>query len=191
MTELADPYGDGRKHLAEGRPGRAIERFQRALARDRNSVLTLNGLGIAYAELGRYLHAERYFERALDLAPNDGLTLNNYASMLIAKGEPARARPLLEAAARRVLPAERQVVDGNLAIAAARLAEPVVPPLTRVAEAAPAPLGQGREARPCGPCASTRSARPSVHRAPGRPRPRRQAPRRPGRCLRTPCWPRS
>ncbi|MEZ5824380.1 MAG: tetratricopeptide repeat protein [Geminicoccaceae bacterium] len=113
-TAILDPYADGRKHLLAGRYGLAIERFHRALSLDRRSLDALNGLAIAYSETERFDHATAYLERALDIDPADPVTLNNYGRMLLARNEPIRARPLLQAAREAASGTERAIVLANL-----------------------------------------------------------------------------
>jgi hypothetical protein len=59
----------GRAFLAEQNYGLAITRFRDALAFEAGSAAANNGLGIAYASIGRDDLARRYFERAIAFDP--------------------------------------------------------------------------------------------------------------------------
>lgn len=59
----------GRTFLAEQNYGLAIARFRDALAFEAGSAAANNGLGIAYASIGRDDLARRYFERAVAADP--------------------------------------------------------------------------------------------------------------------------
>jgi tetratricopeptide (TPR) repeat protein len=61
----------GRQHLDAGRTGLAIEAFQTALVTGEAPAPAFNGLGVAFARLGRVDLAERYFQRATAIAPQD------------------------------------------------------------------------------------------------------------------------
>jgi len=72
---------DGRRMLAAGQPGNAAEAFQRALASGEEIAPALNGLGVAYARLGRPDRAQRYFEQAVAVAPGDARFAENLARL--------------------------------------------------------------------------------------------------------------
>ena len=129
---VADPYADGKRQLAAGRHGLAIQRFRQALAQDRGSIDVLNGLAIAYAGLGRTRIAEVYLQRALDLRHDDVATLNNYGRLLLEQGRLQDARQMLDLAARFASGAELEVVQANRA--------PLLQPATSGAADAPPPL---------------------------------------------------
>jgi Tfp pilus assembly protein PilF len=74
---VAEPYADGKRHLAEGNYELAAQRFGQALAQDGRSLDALNGLGVAYTRLRRFDSAETQFERALQIDPTNAATLNN------------------------------------------------------------------------------------------------------------------
>jgi hypothetical protein len=131
---VIDPYGDGKRHLAAGRAGLAIERFRQALAQDRDSLDALNGLAVAYARLGRTSLAETYLQRALDLRYDDVATLNNYGRLLTEQGRWQEARVMLAMAERSAGGPDSAVVQANLAaietprqLRPYRMAEPVSP----------------------------------------------------------------
>jgi tetratricopeptide (TPR) repeat protein len=111
---VADPYADGKLHLAAGRYDTAVERFAQALATDRTSLDAMNGLGIAYTRLGHFDIAQTYFERALQVDPTNVATLNNYGWSLTEQGRFQEAKPFLELALRHADQADAPVVTGNI-----------------------------------------------------------------------------
>jgi tetratricopeptide (TPR) repeat protein len=111
---VADPYGDGKHHLAAGRYELAVQRFGQALASDRRALGALNGIAIAYTRLGRFDIAQTYFERALRIDPTDTPTLNNYGWSLSEQGRLREARPFLELALRHAEQADAPVIAGNI-----------------------------------------------------------------------------
>lgn len=70
---------EGRRKLADGQPGGAIESLQRALSRGESVAPALNALGVAYARIGRLDLAERYIAEATSLEPSD----THYAANLV------------------------------------------------------------------------------------------------------------
>jgi Tfp pilus assembly protein PilF len=111
---VADPYADGKRHLAEGNYELAAQRFGQALAQNGRALDALNGLGVAYSRLGRFDSAGTQFERALQIDPTDAATLNNYGWTLIEQGRLREARPFLELARRHATEAEARVIAANL-----------------------------------------------------------------------------
>jgi Tfp pilus assembly protein PilF len=108
------PYDDGKRHLAAGRYGVAIERFGQALASDRRSLGALNGLAIAYTRLGRFDVGQAYFERALEIDAFSAATLNNYGRALIEQGRLQDARPFLQLALHHAAEADLTVIEANV-----------------------------------------------------------------------------
>jgi tetratricopeptide (TPR) repeat protein len=106
------PYERAKDFLREGRLGLAIQEFRAALAQEPQSVMALNGLAIAYDELGRPDLAERYFHRALGLKPDSAETLNNIGYSALRRGQVGRARTAFEQA--RSLAPEDGIVLANL-----------------------------------------------------------------------------
>lgn len=111
---VADPYADGKRHLADGNYELAAQRFGQALAHDGRSVDALNGLGVAYTLLGRFDSAETQFERALQIEPTNAATLNNFGWTLIEQGRLREARAFLELAHAHGTAAETPAIAGNL-----------------------------------------------------------------------------
>jgi Tfp pilus assembly protein PilF len=111
---VAAPYEDGKRHLAAGRYGLAVERFRQVLAGDRRSLDALNGLAIGYTRLGRFDVAQAFFERALEVDAFDVATLNNYGRALVEQGRLRDARPFLQLALDQAAPADGAVIAANL-----------------------------------------------------------------------------
>jgi tetratricopeptide (TPR) repeat protein len=111
---VAAPYEDGKRHLAAGRYGLAVERFRQVLAGDRRSLDALNGLAIGYTRLGRFDVAQAFFERALEVDAFDVATLNNYGRALVEQGRLRDARPFLQLALHQAAPADGAVIAANL-----------------------------------------------------------------------------
>ncbi len=70
-------YAVGRLDLAEGRVDSAIARFRQALQLDPNHVEALNGLGVAYGQIGRFDEAIDAFRSALASGPAAAHVLSN------------------------------------------------------------------------------------------------------------------
>jgi tetratricopeptide (TPR) repeat protein len=111
---VADPYGDGKQHLAAGRYELAVARFGQALTRDRDSLDALNGLAIAYSHLDQFDIAHTYFERALQIDATSASTLNNYGWSLAEQGRLREAKPFLELALRHAGRADAPIVAANI-----------------------------------------------------------------------------
>lgn len=73
---------DGRKALAADEYGLAIQQFQSALAAGETKAPALNGLGVAFAKLGRFDLAERYFQGAMAVAPEEARYRENLARLM-------------------------------------------------------------------------------------------------------------
>jgi Flp pilus assembly protein TadD len=61
----------GRIHLAQGRPAAAVTAFRQASYNAAHAGPAYNGMGVAYAQLGRQDLARRYFEMAVAADPVD------------------------------------------------------------------------------------------------------------------------
>jgi len=72
----------GRAHLAAGNTGLAIEAFQHALGTGEPAAPALNGLGVAYARIDRFETAQKLFEQAIALAPDNQQYAANMARLL-------------------------------------------------------------------------------------------------------------
>lgn len=91
-------FAEGRRLLEEGRAVEAVEAFRAALRKGGASVSGLNGLAIAYGELGKPDLAAEMFARALALKPNDPATLNNIGFAALRRADVELARHYLERA---------------------------------------------------------------------------------------------
>jgi hypothetical protein len=87
-----------RQELAEGQIGAAIEMFQQALSAGEERAPAVNGLGVAYARLGRADLAVRYFEEATAIAPADQRYAGNLALLLSSPSTLRRDEPALASA---------------------------------------------------------------------------------------------
>lgn len=95
----------GRRQLADNQPGLAIEAFQRALAGGEPIAPAVNGMGVAYARIGRFDLAQRYFEQAAASDPANPQYSENLARLmrspaLAMRREGDIARAALQTAAR-------------------------------------------------------------------------------------------
>lgn len=91
----AEALLQGRDQLARGEVAAAIASFRRAAQQPDAAVDALNGLGAAYARLGRADLAERYFREAADRDPSDPRALRNLARL---QDRPGSGAPRLAAA---------------------------------------------------------------------------------------------
>ncbi|MDE2410888.1 MAG: tetratricopeptide repeat protein [Sphingomonadales bacterium] len=78
-TELTNA---GRRALDQGNAGIAIDTFSRALASGEAPAPALNGLGVAFARIGRFDLAQRYFEKAAQIDPIEPRYQTNLARLM-------------------------------------------------------------------------------------------------------------
>ncbi len=71
----------GRRQLATGQFGLALETFRSVLRRNPRSAAAQNGLGVAYAKIGRADLARRHFEHALAAEPANTAFARNLARL--------------------------------------------------------------------------------------------------------------
>ena len=158
---------DGRDHLRGGRPGLAIEAFNRALASGQDPAASYNGLGVAYARLGRTDLAFRFFKKAALSEPDNAAYSRNltrlidspqFALAMMSQAAPvaapasAMASPALPAAqARNARIPGRLQRDGNHQFSLTTLpaADEVSPAASRSAGMAQCPRGKLRGKRVC------------------------------------------
>ena len=97
MSEVTEA---GRALLDAGQPGFAIDTFRKALAKGEAPGPALNGLGVAYARIGRQDLAVSYFKQAMVFDPGETRYAMNLerisataslAAAMPAQGEPAPA----------------------------------------------------------------------------------------------------
>ncbi|MDE2437511.1 MAG: hypothetical protein KGM49_14745 [Sphingomonadales bacterium] len=72
----------GRHALDQGNTGLAIEAFQRAAVSGEAPAPAFNGLGVAFARIGRFDLAQRYFEQAATLDPSEQRYQTNLARLM-------------------------------------------------------------------------------------------------------------
>lgn len=80
--DAASAIAEGRAHLAAGRTGQAIEQFQRALATGQEIGPAANGMGVAYARLGQFEQAHRFFAEALAVDPKNEIYQANIGRLM-------------------------------------------------------------------------------------------------------------
>jgi tetratricopeptide (TPR) repeat protein len=98
-TDQNSPYYTrGRNLLQEGRPAVAIKYFRKALGRGVGDVDTLNGLAIAYWEIGREDVGVKYFQKALAIDPANSATFNNVGYAALKSNELELADEMLSTA---------------------------------------------------------------------------------------------
>lgn len=112
--EAATPasIAEGRRLLEQGRAVEAVSAFRRRLREEGPDLQGLNGLAIAYSELGRSDLAADMFGRALALEPDDPVTLNNIGFSALRRADARLARRYLEKAQSRS--GELEEIEGNL-----------------------------------------------------------------------------
>lgn len=141
----------GRRQLADGQTGLAIESFQRAMAAGEPIAPAVNGLGVAYARMERFDLAQRYFQQAIAGDPANSHYVDNLARLMRSPALAARrdgdiAREALQAAA-GVSIAGKTTQAANAAAAVGKL-QRVSRGEVRIAsvppQAAPAAPGQAR-----------------------------------------------
>jgi tetratricopeptide (TPR) repeat protein len=122
-----------------GNYGIAISHLERELADRPESIAALNGLGAAYDQIGRFEVAQRYYFRALELAPDPTATLANLGYSNQLQGKPGEALQILELAL--YYGPHNKVANANMQAVARQLA---VPPAmaTSAANTINAPIAQ-------------------------------------------------
>ena len=77
----AEDVADGKDALRQGNMSLAVDAFRRAAINPQTAGEANNGLGIAYARLGRTDLAETHFAKAIALAPGDARFSSNLARL--------------------------------------------------------------------------------------------------------------
>jgi type IV pilus assembly protein PilF len=88
----------GYGYLENGQYGVALEKFQRALALDRNSSDAYLGMAETYARLAQYEKADTNYRKAIALADHPGSAHNNYGAFLCSQGRVPAAESEFQAA---------------------------------------------------------------------------------------------
>lgn len=136
MKYASEPEGYAAAQLAEGRQalqdsqyGQAIIAFRNAQRFPETAAAAANGLGVAYAQIGRPDVAEHYFELAVSQAPDDrrfSTNLDRLRFQLAAQQTVVAIRPALAAETPAGFMAERLVAafPGTVARAGIRVEQP-------------------------------------------------------------------
>jgi tetratricopeptide (TPR) repeat protein len=74
---MPSSLAEGREHLRANRNGLAIDAFNLALVRGEDPAAAFNGLGVAYARVGRNDLAYRFFKKANASAPDNPVYAGN------------------------------------------------------------------------------------------------------------------
>jgi tetratricopeptide (TPR) repeat protein len=80
------PFFQASVYLEMDSNSKAIVPLLKALEIDKNNVMVLGQLGLAYDRLGDYKSCDSIYEKALSLNPEDALLNNNYAYSLSERG---------------------------------------------------------------------------------------------------------
>lgn len=96
--KLAEMWTEWGESLSYRRDARAVNRFQKALALNRNSARALTGLGNYYAYTSQFANAIPQYRAALRNKPNDPVIQVALADALTYNGQPQGAVPLYRAA---------------------------------------------------------------------------------------------
>jgi tetratricopeptide (TPR) repeat protein len=91
----SDQLEAGRTALKEGRTVAAIDAFMIAKSFEGQAPAAYNGLAIAYSRLGREDLAERFFQEAVTLAPEETKYRSNLATFYSRHGMPRMNTPAL------------------------------------------------------------------------------------------------
>ena len=118
----------GRRLLGEGQTGLAIESFRKALAQGEPVAPAVNGLGVAYARIGRFDLAQRYFQQAMASDPANARYADNLARLMTSPAFALRREGDL---ARAALAASAEQ-DAQAKLAEARAAAPAAGQMQRV-----------------------------------------------------------
>lgn len=88
----------GVAYMNEQENEKALRKLQKALQIDPNYVDAHNAIAVLYARLGENALAEKHYSRAVKLAPNDSLALNNYGQFLCAQAQSDKADEMFQRA---------------------------------------------------------------------------------------------
>ena len=80
---LAKYTDEGRRQLADGQTGAAIESFRMALLSGEPSAPAYNAMGVAYARLGMFENSQKLFSMAIEAAPDEAKYRDNLARLMV------------------------------------------------------------------------------------------------------------
>ncbi|MEY4239520.1 MAG: hypothetical protein RL339_2121 [Pseudomonadota bacterium] len=182
----------GRQALSEGQLGAAIAALRLARLDPASTAEATNGLGVAYAQLGRDDLADRYFHQAAALAPQDprfAANLERFNQSRAARLAHAPPAPAAPAPAEQVLKAGIRGAVGGTSKAVTVSSRPAAPRVTVSVQtlASLVQVSPGRsQINPAGPVQVGKPARvamlsipwtlPAARSAPGQAVPRRWPP---------------
>lgn len=89
-------YQQGKRQLAAGSIGLAIDAFRQAVRAEPENIDALNGLAVAYDRIGRFDLSRRYYEQALGIAPGSAMLQHNFGYSLALQGKREEGRELME-----------------------------------------------------------------------------------------------
>ena len=89
----------GVAYMREGQHQQAMDRLQKAVQQDPDLADARVAIALLYDRLGETAQAERHYERAIALAPDDPGALNNFGGFLCRQDKWSRAEPMLIKAA--------------------------------------------------------------------------------------------
>ena len=114
----------GSAYLREGNLPAAVEALEEGARLDRRNWGAWNKLGLAYMAAGAYEKADKAFNRAIDLVPEEAEALTNYGSFLVRAGRANEAIPVLEKACQDLTYRKPAIPMSNLGYAYLQLEQP-------------------------------------------------------------------
>jgi hypothetical protein len=91
VMSAGEAFAEGKRQLEHGNIGLAVDSFRKAVRRSPESVEAMNGLAIAYDQLGRYDLSRRFYELALAAEPANPKVRHNLAVSLRLQGRNGEA----------------------------------------------------------------------------------------------------
>ena len=85
-------FNAGLAHLRENRPALALEQFKKAIKEDPKNAYAYKGLGLTYAQLGKFSDAVSALRKALELNPYYVDVRNDLGTALVLSGKRAEGK---------------------------------------------------------------------------------------------------
>jgi Tfp pilus assembly protein PilF len=85
-------FNAGLAHLRESRPALALEQFKKAIKEDSRNAYAYKGLGLTYAQMGKFNDAVAAFRKALELNPYYVDVRNDLGTVLVLSGKRAEGK---------------------------------------------------------------------------------------------------